>query len=140
MMMEGPQLDRALDDVKATDGQRKQIRAIAEQARTDLKALHEQGRKLHEDGMALWAAPKLDEQAIEALRQKMSALREQTSSRMAKAMLDAGKVLQPEQRAELVKRMQERHSRLEMMRAHFQSRMGEGRHAAPPAPASGPVH
>jgi len=141
MMLDGRHLDRALDEVKATDAQRQQIRAIADQARTDVQALHEQGRKLHAEGLALWAAPKLDEQAIEAHRQKMNALRDQASARMAKAMLEAGKVLQPEQRAELVKHLQARQERFEGMRAHAHDRMGPGHGApgGPAAPASGPV-
>lgn len=140
-MLDGRHLDRALRQVKATDAQRTQIRAIVEQARTDVRAMHEQGRKLHDEGLALWAAPNLDEQAIEAHRQKMNALRDQTSGRMAKAMLEAGKVLQPEQRAELVKHLHARQERFEGMRAHARDRMGPGHGgpAGPAAPASGPV-
>ncbi len=142
MMLDGRHLDRALSQVKATDTQRTQIRGIVDQARADVRSLHEQGRKLHEEGLTLWAAPKLDEQAIEAHRQKMNTLRDQASARMAQAMLEAGKVLQPEQRAELVKHLQARQGRFEAMRAHGHDRMGHGKGgpAAPAAPASGPVH
>jgi protein CpxP len=105
----GRQLGHMLDEVKATDAQRKQIEVITDKARTDVQALHEEGRKLHEQGLALWAAPKLDAAAIEAHRQQMLKHHDQVTQRMSQAMLEAGKVLSPEQRATLVQRMRDHH-------------------------------
>ncbi len=139
LLGEGRHLERMLDDVKATEPQRTQIRALASQARADLNALHQQGRQLHDAGLALWAAPQLDEQAIAAHRQKMNALHEQVSARSTQAMLDAARLLQPAQRAEWVQRMQAHQGRWERMKAHFKAH----RHThpgQPAAPASGPVH
>jgi len=105
----GHQLVRMLDEVKATDAQRKQIQAITDKARTEVQALHEAGRKLHEQGLALWAAPKLDAAAIEAHRQQMLKHHDQVTQRMSQAMLEAAKVLTPEQRATLVQGIQDHH-------------------------------
>ncbi|MEY4764523.1 MAG: hypothetical protein RI907_1196 [Pseudomonadota bacterium] len=133
MPMVGPHLDRMLDEVKATDAQRKQIRAIADKARGDLQALHEEGRKLHEQGLKLWSAAKIDDKAIEANRQQSLALHDRVSQRFSQAMLEAGKVLQPEQRLALAQHMQERASRFEHMKAHWRERMGGAPRPAPGA-------
>ena len=111
MLPQGRHLDRLLTDLKATDAQRTQIKQITDKARTDLKALHEQGRGLHEKAMALWTAPVLDAAEAEKHRQQMLAHHDQVSKRMTQAMLDVGNVLTPEQRAkagELMKAQRER--------------------------------
>ncbi len=126
----GHRLQRMLDDVKATDAQRSQIRTIADKAQADLKALHEEGRALHEQGLDLWASPKLDAAAAEAQRQKMLRHHDQVSQRMMQAMLDVGQVLTPEQRATIVQRMRAHHQgMLERMKSHW----GGGERRAPPA-------
>ena len=126
----GPMLQRALDDVKATDAQRQQIKAIEDKTRKDLDSLHDEGRKLHEDGLALWGAAKLDDKAILAHRQKMEALHARMSQRMTQAFLDTAKVLTPEQRASLVQRVRDHQGMGEHMREHMKGGMGWGR---PPA-------
>jgi protein CpxP len=129
----GHHLQRMLDDVKATDAQRAQIRTIADKAQADLKALHEEGRQLHEQGLDLWAAPKLDASAAEAQRQKMLHHHDVLSQRMMQAMLDVGQVLTPEQRAGIVQRMREHHQgMLARMKAHF----GGDRRQPPPSGAA----
>ncbi len=129
----GHHLQRMLDDVKATDAQRAQIRTITDKAQADLKALHEEGRQLHEQGMDLWAAPKLDAAAAEAQRQKMLHHHDVLSQRMMQAMLDVGQVLTPEQRASIVQRMRAHHQGMwERMKAHF----GGDRRPPPPSGAS----
>ena len=50
----GPGFERLLDEVQATDAQRKQIRDIAAKARTDLRALHDKSREQHHHAMAIW--------------------------------------------------------------------------------------
>ncbi len=108
MMPFGRHLGRMLDEVKATPAQRQQIKQINEKARTDLQALHEQGKALHEQGMAVWTAPKIDPAAAEKLRQQMLAHHDQVSKRMLQAMLDVGNVLTPEQRAKMGQLMKAR--------------------------------
>jgi periplasmic protein CpxP/Spy len=110
----------ALDDVDATDAQRQQIRDIFRTARAELQPLRAQGMALHQQQMKLWAAPNIDAAALEVLRKQQSALREQAGSRMQRAMVDAGRVLSPEQRAKLQERAANRAQR---MQERMQERM-----------------
>lgn len=110
----GRHLQRLLDDAKVSDTQRLQIKQIVDKAQTDLKALHDESRGLHEQGLKLWAAPKLDAAATEKLRQQMAAHHDKVSKRMMQAMLDVGNVLTPEQRATVAKQLAKRHE--DMMR------------------------
>lgn len=114
----GPGFDRLLDDVKATDAQRKQIRDIADKARTDLRALHEKARDQHQGAMAIWTAPKIDAAEAEKQRQQMLVQHDQLSKRMMQAMLDIGQVLTPEQRAQAAATLKQRHE-------HMQERMDD---------------
>lgn len=116
MMFGGPPehvgrgIDHMLDGLGASDAQRAQIKQIALAAATDLKTQRDAGRALHEKGLQIFAAPTVDAGAAEALRQQMSAQRDQVSKRVLQAMLDASKVLTPEQRVKLAQRMTERHA------------------------------
>jgi len=96
-----------------------QIKQITQAAAADLKAQHEAGHKLHEQGMALFTQPTVDPVAAEALRQQMLARHDQASKRVLQAMLDISKVLTPEQRQQLAERLKKRH---EMMRRHHHER------------------
>ena len=104
----GRNIDRMLDGLNATDAQRTQIKQIMDAARTDLKAQREQSRSLRERAMQIFAAPNVDAAAAESVRQQMVQQHDQSSRRMMQAMLDAGKVLTPEQRAKLGERMKQR--------------------------------
>lgn len=121
MVFGGPmaarRLDHMLKEVGASDAQRGQIRQIAEQAQTDLKALREKGRALREDDLGLWAQPQLDPAAIEAHRQAELAQHDQVSKRVTQALLEVAKVLTPEQRMKLVET-------LKAQRAHRAERRG----------------
>lgn len=118
MMFGGPRLERMLDDVKATDAQREKIRSIADTARTDLKALHEQGKGWRQQSMDLLAQPTLDVAAAEAQRQKMLAHHDAVSKRMMTAMLDTAQVLTPEQRTQVAERMKARKAKHQQWREH----------------------
>ena len=108
MMGGGRGVDHMLDGLNASEAQRSQIRQIFKAAADDLRGQREQRRALHERGLQIFAAPTVDAAAAEQLRQQMQALHEQASKRMLQAMLDAGKVLTPEQRAKLAERMKQR--------------------------------
>lgn len=118
----GAHLRRLLDDAKASDTQRLQIRQLVDKAQDDLKALHEEGRSLREQGLKLWAAPKLDAGAADRLRAQMSAQHDKVSKRIMQLMLDVGHVLTPEQRA-VVARQMGKHQ--EDMTRRMQERRGE---------------
>lgn len=133
----GRGFERVLDEVKATDAQRQQIKQITDQARTDLQALHQQGRDAHQQGMAIWTSPKLDAADAEKHRQQMLAHHDQVSKRMMQAMLDVGKVLSPEQRAQAAQILKQRHDRMgEAQPGNPGDRMQNQMRKRPVAPAS----
>jgi protein CpxP len=100
-------VDRMLDGVQATDAQRAQVKQIALAAAQDLKAQRSAGRGLFERNMQLFAAPVVDANAAEQVRQQMLSQHDQSSGRMLQAMLEISQVLSPEQRATLAKRMKD---------------------------------
>ena len=108
---------RALEAVKATPEQRDRIRQIFEAARRDMAGQRNARRALNEEARRLFSQPEVDAAAAETLRQKMAAQHEQVSKRRMQAMVEAARVLTPEQRrqlADLDKRrgeMRERHRR-----------------------------
>lgn len=91
-------LGRLLDLAKATPEQRSQIRQILQAAHQDLQGQREAGRGLRDQQLALLTQPTVDAAAIEALRQKMLAQHDQASKRMTQALVEASRVLTPEQR------------------------------------------
>lgn len=148
----GPAFDRLLDEVNATEAQRKQIREITDKARGDLRALHEKARDQHQSAMALWSAPKIDPAAAEKQRQQMLAEHDQFSKRMLQAMLDVGQVLTPEQRAKAAAAIKQRHERMQERKDHREDAREGGEErlqnhklrrqmapSAPPAAASQPA-
>ena len=117
-MMGGPRhIERMLDAVNATAEQRAQIKQIMQTAHTDMSAQREAGRKLHEQGQALFAQPTVDARAAETLRQQMLAQHDQASKRGMQIMLDVSRVLTPEQRKTLAERVAQRHSMMQRHRA-----------------------
>ncbi|HEV6968771.1 Spy/CpxP family protein refolding chaperone [Roseateles sp.] len=101
-----------LDVVNATDSQRSQIEAIFKAAQQDLAGQRDAGRKLHEQMAALFAAPNIDAAAIESLRAQISAQHETASKRMSQAMIEAARVLTPEQRAKIAEVMKKHQARM----------------------------
>ena len=118
--MGGRHMGRMLDAVNATPEQRTQIKTIMESAQKDMAVIREAGRKLHEQSRAVFTQPNVDARAAETLRQQMLAQHDQASKRMMQAMLDASKVLTPEQRKTLADKMAQRRSMMERHRAERQ--------------------
>jgi len=108
MMGGGRGVDHMLDGLNASEAQRSQIKQIFKAAADDLRGQRDQRRALHERSLQIFAAPNVDAAAAEQVRQQMQAMHEQASKRMLQAMLDASKVLTPEQRAKLAERMKQR--------------------------------
>ena len=117
-------MERLLDDVKATPEQRAQIKQITDAAHTEMAALRESGRKLHEQDRAHFAQPNVDARGAETLRQQKLAHHDQVSKRMLQMRLDISRVLTPEQRAQMNERMQKR---MGMMQRHHQDRSAADR-------------
>lgn len=120
----GRMLDHMLDGLDATDAQRAQIKQIAQTAGSELKGQHESNRALHEKAMQIFTAPNVDAAAAEQVRQQLLAQHDQMSKRTLQAMLDASKVLTPEQRAKLAQRMAQRS---DTMRDRMKRMLGERR-------------
>jgi periplasmic protein CpxP/Spy len=120
----GRMLDHMLDGLNATDAQRTQIKQIAQAASTDMSAQRESNRALHQKAMQIFTTPNVDAVAAEQVRQQMLAQHDQMSKRTLQAMLDASKVLTPEQRAKLGERMKHRS---DSMRDRMKRMMGERR-------------
>jgi len=106
-----------LDAVKATPEQRAQIKQIMDATRRDMATQREARRALRDEAQRVFTQPNVDAAAAEALRQKMLAQHDQASRRHMQAMVEASRVLTPDQRrqmADLAKRrgeMMERHRR-----------------------------
>lgn len=130
MAMGGRGLDRLLDQVKATDAQRQQIKKIADAARQDLDQQHQGMRKLHEQSLTLLSQPKLDAGAAEKLRQQMLAQHDAVSKRSLQAMLDMAQVLTPEQRAQVAQHFKQREEQRAQRHEHRHGPRPEGASAA----------
>lgn len=124
MPFSGRHLNHLLDKADATAGQREQIKQLLDKTQSDMKALHEEGRTLHEQALKLWAQPVLDATAAEKLRQLMLAHHDKCSKRLMLTMLDIGHILTPEQRAKVSELMQKHHA--EMMAHMSASQPGDG--------------
>lgn len=126
MGMGGPRMDRVLESVGVSAEQKAQIRQIMQAAHTDLAGQREARRQLHEQARGLFLQPNVDARAAEDLRQKMLAQHDQASKRMTQAMLDASRVLTPDQRKALADRMAQRRSMMERHRAERATLDGAG--------------
>ena len=119
-MVGGPMLsERLLDAVGASADQKSRIKDIMGRARDDSRSQRQADKALHEQMMALMAAPQVDAVAAEGLRQQLQAHRDTASKRHLQAMLDASAVLTPEQRQKLAERAK---SQREMMDRHHRER------------------
>ena len=108
----GRSMEHMLDGVDASDAQRAQVKQIVQAAMNDLKPQRESGRKLHLQMMDLLSAPSIDAGAVEHVRQQVQAQQDASSKRMSQAMVDAARVLTPEQRAKLAERMKKMQARM----------------------------
>lgn len=120
MGMDGRHVARMLDVVNATPDQRSQIKTIMDAAHKDMAALHDNGGKLRQQSLSVFTQPNVDARAAETLRQQMLAQHDAASKRMMQAMLDAAKVLTPEQRKLLGDKMAQRRGMMERHRAERQ--------------------
>jgi Spy/CpxP family protein refolding chaperone len=127
-------VDRMLDGLNATDAQRTQIKQIAQAAAADLKAQHEAGKALRERGLQIFAAPTVDANAAESVRQQIQAQHDQASRRMLQAMLDVSRVLTPEQRAKIADRIKQHQAVMQdrMQRMHREHGQQPGAAASKP--------
>ena len=103
-------MERVLDKVNATPGQRAQIRAVWDGLRPQMRGLHQQRFELRRQMIAAMTAPRIDAAAVEKLRQQMNALHDKTSALMTQGFIGSSNVLTPEQR-KLAREEFEKHGR-----------------------------
>ena len=118
-------VDRMLDGLNASDAQRTQIKQIAQAAAADLKTQHDAGKALRERGLQIFAAPTVDANAAESVRQQIEAQHDQASRRMLQAMLDVSRVLTPEQRAKLAERVKQHQATMQDRMQRMQREHGQ---------------
>ncbi len=104
-------LEKMLDQVKATDSQRTAIKNIAARVHSEMEPLHQEHKAIHDQMVKLFSADKVDGTAVEKLRTQTMALAEKGSQALTRALVDAGNVLNAEQRQTIIKELQENHGR-----------------------------
>ena len=111
--------ERLLDSVGASADQKARIKDIMGRVHGQNRQQHLTNMALHQQMMAVMAAPQIDAAAAEGLRQQLQAHRDEASKRHLQAMLDASAVLTPEQRQKLAERAR---SHREMIERHHRER------------------
>jgi Spy/CpxP family protein refolding chaperone len=93
--------ERALDEIDATDDQRKAVLAIVARTADDLGALHDDRDELRGQFMEALRAPTVDRAALEQLRSRKLAMIESSSERLVQAIANIADVLSADQRQKL---------------------------------------
>jgi len=95
-------LDRILTDAGASDAQKAQVKSIWANLGPQLKAARQQHMQLRQQiGQAL-AAPTIDTNAIEKLRQQSLQQMDKTSQLLTQGMVQTAQVLTPDQRQKVL--------------------------------------
>ena len=100
-----------IDDLDGTPEQEAKLVAIAQTALVDLAPLHAEAKANRRQIVAVLTAEKIDRARLEALRVEQVALMTTASTRITKAVADAGDVLTPAQRVELADTLAKRFHR-----------------------------
>ena len=120
-------MQRLLSRIDATDDQKARIQQIMQKAVSDMAGQAELRRTLRDKAQAIFAAPAVDANAAEQLRQQMLAQHDQNSRRMMAAMLEVSQVLTPAQRSQIAQHMQKHKGfHAEGRRGHHGRAVGPG--------------
>lgn len=103
-------LDHVLDEVKATPDQRKALQALKDDAFKDGMALHGERKADMNEALKLWESPNPDPQAVHAMLDARLEKMRTFAHESADKLLEAHKVLTPEQRKILADRIREHHA------------------------------
>jgi protein CpxP len=98
-------IQRMLDRVGATPGQKSKIAAILHDGFASMGEMHADMHATHARLHDLLTAPTIDRRALEALRASQIASLDQASRKLVDAMADAAEVLTPAQRTRLAQIM-----------------------------------
>lgn len=102
-------LDHALDDLEVTDVQRKELQGLRGELVKDGMALRGEKKKTMEEALQLWNSPNPDPQKVHALLDSRIEEMRTLAHTAADKALEAHKILTPEQRAEVAKKVAEHH-------------------------------
>ena len=102
-------VDKALNGTDATQDQKKQIIGILQTAFTDMKPLHDKRVENRKAMRAAMEASTIDPAKIEQIRQDQMKIADDSSKRFTKALVDAGNVLNAQQRQAFFKTWGDRH-------------------------------
>jgi periplasmic protein CpxP/Spy len=91
-------LERLLDKVGATAGQRGQIEAIWTGLRPQLKSFHQQEQSIHQQMGAALSAATINPATVEQLRQQAMGVANQMSATFTQGLVQTAQVLTPDQR------------------------------------------
>lgn len=91
-------VDKALDGTTATQDQKKQITGILQAAFADMQGLRGQRAEIRKSLTEAMSAPTIDTAKVEAIRAQQVKLMDDGSKRFTKALIDAGNVLNADQR------------------------------------------
>ena len=101
-------IDRMLERVDATESQRTRIRDIVDEAIVDMQAFRSLKLETWQALLDNFKQETINREALENLRQKTVETMHEMSRRMVTALADAAEILTPEQRNELIERMDRR--------------------------------
>ena len=101
-------VDKALTGTTATAEQKTKVTAILQAAFTDLKGTRAQRAEVRKALEAAMSAPTIDPAKIEQIRSEQVKMMDDSSKRFTKALIDAGNVLNAEQRQAFFKVWNER--------------------------------
>ena len=113
----GRHLERLLDKVNATPGQRGQIQAIWKGLRPQLKSLHQEHQAVHQQIAAALSASTINPATVEQLRTQAMRIADQLSSTFTQGLVQTAQVLTPDQRTQAA-------AAIASARGHFQHHHG----------------
>jgi Spy/CpxP family protein refolding chaperone len=104
-------MEKILDQVNATAGQRSQIEGIWNGLRPQLKSLHQQHGALHKQMVGALTAATINPSAVEQLRKQGLSLTDQTSTLLTQGFVQSAQVLTAAQRQQVQTFLAQEHGR-----------------------------
>lgn len=101
-------VNKALDGTTATADQKAKVTSILQAAFTDMKGMHAKRGEVRKALQEAMSAPTIDPAKIEQIRSEQMKMMDDGSKRFTKALIDAGNVLNADQRQAFFKVWNER--------------------------------